>query len=65
MKVIDSARVTKNSAKLTDPMALLGSTLSVTRVVVAIGPHLPHLKRQLVRQHILTAQAFLRMEALL
>jgi len=41
MKVIDSVRVTKNSAKLTEPMALLGSTLFVTRVVVAMGPHPP------------------------
>jgi len=39
MKVIASVTVTKNSAKLADSIALLGSTLFVTRVVVVIGPH--------------------------
>ena len=41
MKVVVSETVTKNSAKFTEPTALLGSTLFVTSVVVAIGPHPP------------------------
>ena len=41
VKVATSVIVTKNSARLTEPMASLGSFPFATRVDVTIGPHPP------------------------
>ena len=52
-KVMVMAVVTKNSAKLTEPMALFGLTLLAMRVVVAIGPQPPLPKQGLGNRGLL------------